>query len=128
MLFLPLLSFSQQRWEVTISNNNFDYSSIRFDKSYDQGYLLSAKTASNIDQIMKTDINGVVIWEKVYINDNLYTIHRIKQNDNGETLFCGIADNYAFLMFVDACGNLLWCNELISEHYSQSMQVDSNFY
>lgn len=30
-------------------------------------------------------------------------------------------------MFVDACGNLLWCNELISEHYSQSMQVDAIF-
>ena len=128
VLYFPLFAIAQQRWEVSISNNNFDYLSIRFDNTYDQGYLLSAKTASNIYQMIKTDINGSILWDKVFINANLCTIYRIKQNNNGETLFCGIADSHAFIMLIDACGNPSWCNEFInSEYCTESIHMDAFF-
>lgn len=80
---LPLLSTGQQWWEITISNNNFNYSSIRFDKSYDEGIVISSRADLNKSLMIKTDINGAVLWEKTFINNNTFIVHRIKQNDVG---------------------------------------------
>ena len=115
---LPLLIFSQQRWEVTISNDNSDFYGIISYSTYDNGLLVAAKSQSNNTHVIKFDINGLVLWHKTYILQNSdITVSRIKQNASGDILLIGNTNGKAILIMIDPCGNLLWCNKLINEHY-----------
>jgi len=131
VLFLPLFAISQQRWEVIISNSGLDFELITSDCAYDEGFITNAriKTVNNRNYFMKSNINGELLWDKVIVYNNNWTnISRIKQNQNGETLFCGTVDGYASLLLLDACGNPSWCNEFISsEYYTETIHMDAFF-
>ena len=126
---LPLLIYSQQRWEVTINDNVYDYYGINSCIAYDNGLLVVSKTQSNNTHVIKVDVNGIVLWHKTYISQNSsLSIARIKQNESGDIFLIGNINGNAILIMTDPCGNPVWCNEFQnSEHYLDTDHHDVVF-
>ncbi len=115
LVFLPLLSLGQQRWENVIYGN---FGAIGNSISYDRGQLISAGGGnySNKSFIIKTDKNGNEIWRKVLKYSDWNSPSGIKQNASGEMMVYGETDYKASLIYLDACGNLLWCREFVDPY------------
>lgn len=129
MVFLPLLSFGQQRWETSFSDE--DYAVVTNTLSYDGGELISAAIGGNGSGksiILKLDKNGKELWQKQLFFDNGWAPSGIKQNNNGELVVYGETAYKASLVFLDACGNLLWCNEFLNNTtYTETFYTDAVF-
>jgi len=86
--------------------------------SYDNGYILTGRIKPNnpkYNWIIKTDINGEVLWEKTLGNGNNSIVTRgIGINELGEVYLSGmtsVSDLYGdpFVMKLNACGEKEWC-------------------
>ncbi|RLD57386.1 MAG: hypothetical protein DRJ05_09800, partial [Bacteroidetes bacterium] len=85
--FISLTSFSQ-KWEHTIGQPNHYEASRRVIEHYDKGYILSAQFGE-FGWLVKTDINGNVLWDKVLGN---YPAQVITE----KTLYDGLGNIYIF--------------------------------
>ena len=118
IVFLPLLSFGQQRWETIISDE--DYSSVWNSLSYDGSQLIIASTGdvgSTVNIIYKIDKNGEILWEKHLVYDNWTVPSGIIQSNNGETVVYGETGGKATVALFDACNNLVWCHQYFDSTY-----------
>ncbi|MCK9618609.1 MAG: hypothetical protein M0R21_12335, partial [Lentimicrobiaceae bacterium] len=92
-------------------------------ESYDKGYLITGKVLNSVSSpryglLIKTDINGNVIWNKKFGNENNRNIiHGIDKTENGGYVITGVTDRYdnntsewdPFIMKLNACGEKEWC-------------------
>ncbi len=126
-LFLPLLSFGQQRWENIISGE--EYVSLDNTISYDYGQLISVRESNHQHtSIFKLDRNGNILWQKHLFYDNWVAPSGIKQNTSGEMVVYGETDYKASLVYLDACGNLLWCREFVDPYnYTETFFTNAIF-
>jgi len=112
-------AMAQTRWIRTYHDDiNAPYINIL--KSYDQGYLLTGLINANYPRynwLIKTDINGEVIWEKI-IGQGINTIllYGMGMNNSGDIYLSGsttIEDAFGYadpmLMKINACGEKQWC-------------------
>jgi hypothetical protein len=89
-------------------------------ESYDKGYLIGGSIMKNSTQfkfawLIKTDINGNVVWDKKfgnYLVENLF-LDFDKTDDNGSIL-CGATaqEDYALdplFVKLNPCGDIDWC-------------------
>jgi hypothetical protein len=85
-------------------------------ETYDKGYLILGRYP-NFSWLIKTDINGNSLWEKIIDNypRELPTAQAIEATSDGGTLVCGIAlsgfsnKSCPFVMKLNACGEKEWC-------------------
>ncbi len=85
-------------------------------ETYDNGYLILGSYPA-FSWLIKTDINGQILWEKIIDNEPnpLGTSLAIEAASDGGILVCGIAlsaysNKYCpFVMKLDACGEKEWC-------------------
>lgn len=128
---IPLLTYSQQRWEVILNDEDLRYTAIGSDKSYDIGHLIYTNIRPGVsrDRLIKTNTNGEILWQKSIFYNNIYSSNLIvRQNQNGEILIGGTVDGHASLVMLDACGNSLWCNEFVnSDLYNETAHADAAF-
>jgi hypothetical protein len=121
------LSICQSRW-VHSYHDNEDVYLIGILESYDHGLLLSGKYGANYSKynwLIKTDINGEVLWEKtIGDGNNPIAFLDITQDMQGNEYLCGGTstydpDNDPIVIKIDQCGNKEWCRILYKEnHYS----------
>jgi len=95
--------------------------------SYDNGYLLLGSITPNFplfSWLIKTDINGAVLWQKI-IGGGVHTttnIRKVDQNLSGEIFLCGSVksedDSNPVVIKLNVCGEKIWCQEIstTSEH------------
>jgi hypothetical protein len=111
------LSQAQSRWINTYYGEKDAWGSF-FTESYDNGYLILGKHGSNavhFNWLIKTDINGAIIWEKTFGNELSYlTPLHISVNELGDIFICGserISDDYSnpVIVKLDSCGGKQWC-------------------
>jgi hypothetical protein len=116
--------FSQSRWIQTYHEESD--APIKCEKeSYDKGYLLSGKHGANYSKynwLIKTDINGEVLWEKT-IGDGLNSIVflDIAHNDSGNTFLGGSTHAYdpdgdPLILKINPCGEKEWCKVFFTEN------------
>ncbi len=107
--------YSQSRW-VKQYKEEMSAPGLYFEKAYDCGYLLTGLVLPNyqLTWLIKTDINGDVIWEKSmsgYYSSVM--VDRVSQTNSGEIYLCGSvfqANNYdPLLIKLNACGEKEWC-------------------
>jgi hypothetical protein len=110
---------AQGRW-VRTYHDDISAPYVNILKSYDQGYLLTGLINANYPRynwLIKTDINGEVIWEKI-IGQGINTIllYGMGMNNSGDIYLSGsttIEDAYGYtdpmLMKINACGEKEWC-------------------
>ncbi|MCX6286760.1 MAG: T9SS type A sorting domain-containing protein [Bacteroidetes bacterium] len=117
--FIVLLSFiispgHSQTWPKTYTGMNAWADWVI--QTYDKGYvILGTKTNYKIGWIIKTDINGNILWDKK-LGSGQYTIYpgNIEQTqDNGfiiggTTMQIGNQED-AFILKLNSCAELEWC-------------------
>ena len=120
-------SSGQSRWIHSYYDNG-DVFAKDIIESYDHGYLISGKHGANYSKynwLIKTDINGEILWEKT-IGDGLNTIALLDmiQDDSGN-IYLGGGTNYydpesdPIVLKINSCGEKEWCRVFYKEnHYS----------
>lgn len=91
--------------------------------SFDNGYLLSGWINPNLPHyswLIKTDVNGEVLWQKFIggANNSTCAIIKFCQNPFGEIFLCGSttsdSDGDPIVVKLNACGEKEWCKKLTS--------------
>ncbi|MCF6342185.1 MAG: hypothetical protein L3J31_05205, partial [Bacteroidales bacterium] len=126
LVFLPLLSFGQQRWETILGDPDIDDYPTCITNAYDGSYLIASVSALQFNNLIKTNKNGSVLWNKAFKSSGSYLFSSvISGNDAGQKVIVGDVNNHAFIWLLNACGDLIWCNEFINnEKYIQSNYRD----
>ncbi|MDP2723900.1 MAG: T9SS type A sorting domain-containing protein [Bacteroidales bacterium] len=118
LVSLPLLSSGQQRWENIIGKSGISETSIDNVKTYDNAFCLLNYLYYGKIYIVKTDVNGTLLWEKTYINQGDYIgTTSITENSDGELIITGFVSNGALVMKLNQCGELVWCSKFINPEY-----------
>ncbi len=93
-------------------------------ETYDKGYIfLGPKNSYKYAWIVKTDINGNILWNKRIGNNSSKTIpNNIVQTNDMGYIFCGGTSKWdpysdAFIQKLDVCGEPEWCKVFNSRSY-----------
>lgn len=119
ILYLSL--FSQHRWEVYLGHpNRTDYADDLME-TYDKGYMIAGGYNGVDGMILKTDINGSLLYEQNYQQSNVISVISAIQDSNGNTYQCGLfvvtgTVSWPYLAKFDSCGNKVWCNVYYNPH------------
>jgi hypothetical protein len=134
-IIFPLLGFSQSRWTNSYHENE-SVNSVFLIESYDNGYIMLIKHHDNdyYGWIIKTDINGHILWEKRVGDENSYVeIYDLSSNPSGEIFLSGFKANYGeysdpMILKLNACGEKEWCNVYFapdnSDHATQVIATE----
>jgi hypothetical protein len=124
-LLLFLVQFIQAQNWPKIYGDQFDAYVMNVFEDYDKGYLIGGDVLADFNTfryawIIKTDINGNVLWDKKYGTgvDQYYLETCVKTTEDG-IVFCGATDVEGFQMdplFVklNTCGEPEWCKIFLS--------------
>jgi hypothetical protein len=119
LFFLPLLSNGQSRWINTYHEDIHSYiTDLAVD--YDGGYLLLAYTLSldgHRNWLMKTDINGEMLWEKFidFDNEGLAHFECMAINEKGDVFLAGTNQydwHNPLITKLNACKEVEWCRRI----------------
>lgn len=133
--FQSYISFSQVWPKYFGEPGKYDFSKDIIE-AYDIGYLICGnihvygnETVKN-GWLIKTDINGAVLWEKVFDSDlHLIYISAIEQTNDGGILICGLINpnlSYAdpFVIKLNSCGEKEWCKQFAGANNSTPSAPD----
>ncbi len=124
-LSLPAQIYSDSTWERFYSEQGVaEGYTTPVVESYDYGYLFAKSVmpgTENKKSIIKTDINGYQLWEKVLQTESRMLLYEVVQDSFGNVYASGnkYDDNDNHRMWVakfNACMELEWCRQL-GEHY-----------
>ena len=112
LICFPLKS---QDWIRSFTNNDFAFPRWVIE-TYDKGYLL-VDNETVYSWLIKTDINGIKLWEKRIGNaqDHIYLGNLEQTDDGGFILGGGLgkydpAGNDPVIIKLNPCGELEWCS------------------
>lgn len=118
-----------QKWERMIGLPNNYEASRRVIEHYDMGYLLSAQHGEN-GWVIKSDINGNVLWSKVIGNypDKVATEKTVYDDQGNMYIFGLLVQNiqteWPLAIKLNACGELEWCKQLYFGDYEYGYFYD----
>jgi hypothetical protein len=118
-------SVGQSRWVQSYYENDDAYV-LNIFESYDHGYLASGKHGANYSKynwLIKTDINGNILWEKT-IGDGTNTIALLDmiQDESGNLYLGGGTRFYdpesdPLVLKINSCGEKEWCSVFYKENH-----------
>ena len=126
---------SQNRWfkNYLSGEDPFGESITEF---YDKGYLLAGRYGPNYPSycwLIKTDINGEVLWNKIFGNDDDFIVISadIATSNLGEIFLVGSTNTYSstdydpIVMKLDACGEKEWCKVFVEDgnNFSNAIEI-----
>ncbi len=122
LILFPLLISGQSRWSWTY-HDDWDSQLKDFKVCYDDGYFICGRKigALNASWLLKTNINGEPLWEKIFIETNGYlSLSAVSMNQQGEIFLAGstqgVSSYYdAIVIKLDACGEKAWCRKISTE-------------
>jgi hypothetical protein len=113
---LNVLTYSQD-W-IRIYQENFDLNARWIIESYDHGYLILASASDyQYTYILKTDINGYILWDKFYGEGNYHNVPvNIEQTIDSGYIVSGTIGKYgtydAYILKLNPCFEMEWCKVL----------------
>jgi hypothetical protein len=126
LLFTTALLFSQ-KWVNTIGVPNLNEESRRVLEHYDKGFIITSSFTggyyNNHGWIIKTDINGNVLWDKVIgVDPDQVIIEKTVYDGQGNLYIFGLLwgdleSFYPLIVKLNPCGELQWCRLLYFEEY-----------
>jgi len=135
IVFISGIVFSQNRW-VKMYYDDQDAIGINIANSYDKGILIVGKHGHNYvnyNWLIKTDINGEILWEKtIGYSSTSIKISDMAYNNLGELYLVGLTSYYninnydPIIMKLDSCGEKEWCKVFLTERNSFSNGVVIN--
>jgi hypothetical protein len=133
LILAPIKFIHSQEWPKILAND-FDAYANRIIEDYDHGYLLGADIFETYytfkyPWIIKTDINGNILWDKKYGNgiDHNYMVSCVKTSDGG-IIACGLTTIEdpqldPFFFKLNACGEVEWCKIILSQGYNGASDI-----
>jgi len=124
---LPLLAISQQRWYSSFGRQGKRETAMCVKESYDKGYFISGGFWNDVALIAKTNINGDLLWDKVYSSgvyfDKFYTHSELS---TGRKVLLGHAGSDPLIVNLNACAEMEWCYKYNNpEHFIGGYFIDS---
>jgi hypothetical protein len=120
-ILFATISFSQA-WPQYYSQDNAYDRSYDIIETYDNGYIMAGNFQTNDGNefhqwswIIKTDINGNILWDKVIEGGDQWVIAAaVEQTSDGGILTCGWVwselENYdPYVLKLNSCGDKEWC-------------------
>jgi hypothetical protein len=126
LILSNVISFGQFRWTNVYYGEKDAYADY-FIESYDCGYLIMGRHGSSyphFNWLIKTDINGQILWEKTIGEANSYSAFAcLADGLNGELYLSGSTTFYdemqdPIILKLDSCGEKQWCKVF---HYPGSL-------
>ncbi len=135
---LLINTVNAQKWQTIIGNPGRSDWSGNITKHYDLGYIITGNIneGNAIDHgwLIKTDINGEVLWDKqIALLPDLAIISKTLYDEEGNIYTFGWLKNQNFthefplILKLDACGEKLWCRQLAIDGYSFGFFNDAIF-
>ena len=117
MFILIVQSLYSQRWDVTIGSQNRADFVRNLEEYYDKGFLIIGGYDNEYGWAIKTDINGSVLWEKVFENSHAVFNNASAIDLNGNLYQCGAlwideSTCWPYIAKLDSCGNKVWCRSI----------------
>ena len=120
IIWLTPNSYSQE-WIRTFSSSTYNMVGYQVSEDYDNGILIggdqSLTTNAKIGWVIKTDINGNVLWEKKLGNGNRkWALIGFDKTSDGGTIAAGVCDTLdsewwdPYIIKLTACGEVEWCH------------------
>jgi hypothetical protein len=125
MFIVQLQASAQNEWS-RVYKDDFDAPKLFFIESYDNGYLLMGRNRLSYPKynwLIKTDINGNVLWEKTFGNGNDgISTYGLALNNENDLFLVGrnsLVGDYAdpMIMKLNKCGEKEWCKIFSSPGY-----------
>ena len=141
ILLLGILLISctyAQKWQKTIGYPNRKDESNNLLEHYDYGYLITGLINEGYDNthgwLVKTDINGEVLWDKqIALLPDQAIISKTLFDDEGNIYIFGwllnqnFAHEFPLILKLNACGEKLWCRQLAIDGYNFGFFTDVIF-
>lgn len=116
LFFLPIVSFAQQTTfnKVYYESGGTGIESRSVAKTFDGGYLIAGKANYYMGYLLKTDANGVEVWNKFFNPSptNSLEFNRIISTTDSCFAICGLAQfnsqAQATLIKINSLGDTLW--------------------
>lgn len=137
IILLHNYSFSQ-KWEHIYGYPGTSESFKDIIEFYDKGYLLSGSyEQEHGNWLIKTDINGNMIWEKILKWEDV-SVYRtsVVQDDNGNIIAAsntagGTTGLWPLIVKIDPCGEKIWCRvfpnyDYMFGSYQDVLVLDNN--
>ncbi len=134
MLLLNINVLYSQTWPKHYGQSNRREQTADIIETYDKGYLICGHYASPDwvqlwGWLIKTDINGVIIWDKIIeMPGSIFKPFAIHQTQNGGILICGISSHgnkfCPKVIKLNACGEKEWCKVFEGSPNVQSTAID----
>jgi hypothetical protein len=132
LVIATLSSYTQSRW-LQEYFPEFNALGKDFVESYDKGYLLTGWFGPNYPNytwLIKTDINGTVIWNKTFGLATTFIAFLSLDEDTTGNIFLsggtGFYDSYSdpMVMKLNACGEKEWCLDFSTpQHYDYAHSI-----
>ena len=133
---LSITMIHAQKWEHTIGLQNRDEAGLYILEHYDYGYISSVSTQQGsgnwLGLIIKTDINGNVLWEKqMGLLPEKNVSFRLRYDKQGNIYTFGLLKSpnfeteFPFIVKLNACGEKLWCRMFALEGYIYGIFKDA---
>jgi len=122
ILSLSINTYSQ-KWDITYGTANFWEGPEGLIESYDKGYFILGNSDNDLGWLIKTNINGELLWDKYFGTSGLIPIMLGAEQDSyGNIFIAGLAkwgdETPASIVFkLNSCGDLMWCKTLFTENY-----------
>jgi hypothetical protein len=132
-VFILGSSGKAQEWPKIFGDYRSEYGK-KIIENYDKGYLICGSIMKNAEQfrfgwLIKTDINGNVLWDKKYGDYQVenFFLDFDKTDDNG-LILCGSTaqEDYArdpLFVKLDPCGEIDWCRIFLSDDMNHATGV-----
>ena len=122
--FFTLTGMTQE-WIKTYAQN---YTANCIIETYDKGYIiLGTRINGKYGCLIKTDINGNVLWNKEIGNGQyLMFVNNIEQTYDNGFVIAGTTTKYgnqqdAYILKLNSCGELEWCSDVYTPNISDDM-------
>lgn len=129
LIIITLITCStlfSQKWFHTIGVPNVKEESRRVSEHYDKGYFITGLTTSGSNThglVIKTDINGNVLWNKVLgTGTDQVLISKTVYDHEGNLYIFGVITQqieplWPLVIKLNSCGELQWCRQFYFDEF-----------
>ncbi|MBM3437059.1 MAG: hypothetical protein FJY07_12685, partial [Bacteroidetes bacterium] len=138
LIFLILALFAStslfaQKWANVIGQPGIDEYSQRVIEHYDKGYLITGgitPVENTHGLLIKTDINGIVLWDKIIGVPDQVLFEKIIYDEEGNLYILGVTTQqidplWPMVLKLNPCGELLWCTQLYFDEFMYGFFTDA---
>ncbi len=136
LIILVLVSYnlSAQKWDKTYGTSYYWEGPSDLKESYDKGYLILGNSDNDQGWLIKTDMNGEMLWDIYFSTQGLIPIlESISQDDMGNFYIGGLAKfnesvPSSIIFKLNKCGELQWCKTIYTENQDYNFINDMLIY